>query len=266
MPPRRRSTKMRSRPRRRNPRRRMMRNTRRTRRSNFRRVGRYLRPNPFALLKYQYENALITVAPSTTTAAWVFMYPMNPAPLSNSVSGSPGAGDTLYTGLEQYGNYYGMARCFASKIRAHITNSSIEGSCKVALLAVPWRSGGYTFTANAPSILTSSYSQTQLFSYPGTRIIYLGSSTGSDNIKTLSMFRKSKTMLGVKNLKDDEYSSFLMSSSLGHSLWAYPNDVWYYALAFWNNSQTTGNFTLSLELTSAFQFWSPLVIDQQILT
>nr|WAE42418.1 MAG: capsid protein [Cressdnaviricota sp.] len=247
-------------PRRQNARRRMRKSMRRVRRS--RNAFSYLRPNPFSKLFFEYENNGISI--TANGQAIVYLYPMNPAPLTNSMS-TPAAADVLYTGLEQYADFFNMGRNLDSKIKVTVFSLSSSGIVKMALTAVPYRTGGYTIAANAPSII-ASYSQQQLLSWPGTRFTFVGNSDGSNSVKSLSMYRKSRNMMGVSNMKDDYSSAFSMSTSTSHSLWTYPNDIWYYAITLYNNSASASTVQMSVRLTSSFRFWGPYVIDQVALS
>nr|WAE42402.1 MAG: capsid protein [Cressdnaviricota sp.] len=227
----------------------------------------YLRPNTFAKLFYEYENNTVNV-PVTTGGNGVFfyMYPMNPAPYTNSIAGNPSAGDVLYTGLDRYCQYYNMARVEAASIRVTATTvNNTSGVVKMALLAIPLRTSGYTIASNVNSII-STYTCPQLFSWPGTKFVQLGLAAGSNNTKTLTMYRKSKTMMGESNIRDDTLSGFSMSSTLSHLVWSYPNDIWYYAVGFYNFGAATATVQVSTRLTGYFNFWGPYVIDQQALT
>lgn len=131
----------------------------------------------------------------------------------------PAAGDTIASGAIEYSNFYDRYTINGSSINIEILNRAVNspadpnitvqsGVVRAALLAVPFTTGQTADTWQQVRTQLDSYSYEQLLAWPYAKWRMLGANTGGASRLVFKMFRKTKAMCGIKDLRDtDHYTS-----------------------------------------------------------
>lgn len=174
------------------------------------------------------------------------------------VQNYPSAGDTLPAGELEYSQFYDRYFINGSSIKVEIVNtqSSSGGSTliRAVLLAVPFisESGVNNDNWQANKAQLDAYTYEQLLAWPYAKWRMLGANTGGASRLIFKMFRKTKHMCGIKDLRDNqEYSGRLTDGSLVSSI---PDGVnptqgfMYYLRLFTNNGTPLVEMTVRMSL------------------
>lgn len=190
-----------------------------TRRSRF--------SNKKKFLKYKNNNNMLNIRPLTIARnlnvklPWVktfnddvlgsgsktYVFQGNTIiPHTSLSSGHPSSGDNIPSGLLQYSQFYNKGIVYGSSIKIEIVNPTVQtsvanGVFRAVLISVPFTNqtdDGYEDTISQ----LNSYTYEQLLSWPGAKWKMISSSSGSNNRCFFKMFRKTKSMVGVKDMRD----------------------------------------------------------------
>lgn len=167
---------------------------------------------------------------------------------------NPAAGDSLPAGELEYSSLYDKYFINGSSIKIEAINSATVNTAtstqvlRAVLLAIPFAlnsagggTGGDDWAANKAQL--DAYTYEQLLAWPFAKWRMIGISSGGAPRLTMKMFRKTKAMSGVKDLRDNEYYGAHLTDG-GASAGSFtanvnpPNGFMYYFRVF-NNLGTT---------------------------
>lgn len=136
---------------------------------------------------------------------------------------------------EFFDNYY----CFGSTLNVEVINHG-NSAARLVLLAVD---------NTTPVSELDAYTYEQLLAYPGVKKRYLGLAEGGNNRAVLKSFRKTKHMLGFKDLLDQDrlkYPLFLSSTNpTFYNDTVQPVSYWYWYFRAIPANDTTQTILLS---------------------
>lgn len=124
---------------------------------------------------------------------------------------SPGAGDSLPAGVNEYSQFYDRYFLYGSSIKIEAQNTSIataaiNANLRAVLLAIPFSNDTNDSWANVISQL-NGYTYEQLLAWPYAKWKILASNQSGYSVRYFKMFRKTKFLCGLKDLKDNVGSS-----------------------------------------------------------
>lgn len=129
----------------------------------------------------------------------------------------PAAGDSLPAGEVEYSSLYDKYFINGSSIQVEAINSQNTGGSsavvRAVLLAVPFSVDN---TDNWPAVKTQldGYTYDQLLAWPFAKWRMLGANSGGASRTLFKMFRKTRSMCGIKDLRDNaEYGAQLTDGS-----------------------------------------------------
>lgn len=179
------------------------------------------------------------------------------------VGNVPIAGDQLPADFYRWAGFYDRYYVMASKIKIEAVFSSVETtgvSCvQVGLLARPFSSFSSSATASVdnswPSLVTSmaALEYKDLVTYPYSKTRMISTSAGGNSRLFWKMFRKTKRMYGVKDVRDNEelqgYLFQAPDATAGFYDNVNPHHGFFYYFRFYNVGQAcVVNYTLRMTL------------------
>jgi len=184
---------------------------------------------------------------------------------------NPSAGDILPAGAVEYSQFYDRYYINGSSIKAEIVNtqSSSGGSTliRAVLLAIPFvtdSTGGVAGDDNwqANKTQLDGYTYEQLLAWPYAKWRMLGANTGGSSRLIFKMFRKTKNMCGIKDLRDNrDYGANLTDGSPTiQSGQVNPGNGFMYYLRLFTNNGTPlveMNVRMSLYVTMTSREFNP---------
>lgn len=163
------------------------------------------------------EAESIQIAPNAATSICYQGNALCPTTVAGLTAGNtPAAGDTIASGAIEYSNFYDRYTINGSSINIEIVNRNVNapqdgsfsssGLIRACLMAVPFTN---SVSDNWTSVRAQldSYTYEQLLAWPYAKWRMLGSNSGGASRLKFKMFRKTKAMSGVKDLRDN--SSFI---------------------------------------------------------
>lgn len=190
-------------------------------------------------------SVTMTTGPSSESFAFQgnAIIPYTASGQTSPSGNTPAAGDTLPAGEIEYSRLYDKYFINGSSIKVEIVNtqSSSGGSTliRAVLLAIPFfNDGNDDWYQNKVDL--DNYTYEQLLAWPFAKWRMLGANTGGASRLVFKMFRKTKNMCGLKDLRDnDEYSGRLTDGQLtGISPNTNPFNGFMYYLRLFNNNGT----------------------------
>lgn len=184
------------------------------------------------------------------------------APNPNSVT----AGDTLPAGEVEYSQLYDRYYINGSSIKVEIVNTntgSDNALIRAVLLAIPFvNDTNDTWGANKAQL--DGYTYDQLLAWPYAKWRMVGSNTGGASRVIFKMFRKTKHMCGIKDLRDNQdYSGRLTDGSTSaSSANTNPANGFMYYLRLFTNAGTPVvemNVRMTLYVTMTNREFNPTV-------
>lgn len=183
------------------------RSRRRFARKSFSKVPRGLRAGLYipkeAFVKLPFTQVLRSPA-LVAGAPWVLGYNGNGI-CCPETSGAvvPSTGDSYPLGLSQYAGFYKYYKVLGSSIKVNINNTASGASqAWTCLLAAQGLNGDTDSDSNYQTMLGAS--PQDLISYPGASWRIVSTAAGSQSNIFLKGFRKTKTMLGRKDIRDND--------------------------------------------------------------
>lgn len=173
-------------------------------------------------------------------------------PNGNTVS----AGDTLPAGEIEYSQLYDRYYMNGSSIKVEIVNthsSGISSLFRAVLLSVPFVNDNTDSWQHVKQQL-DGYTYEQLLAWPFAKWRLVGGNTGGASRAIFKMYRKTKHMCGIKDLRDNlEYSGRLTDGSTdvtgsASSINPY-NGFMYYLRLFSNSADTTHIAEITVRMT-----------------
>lgn len=156
---------------------------------------------------------------------------------------APAAGDSLPAGEVEYSALYDRYFINGSSIKIEAINSATVNTAtatqvlRCVLLAIPFVSStDDSWQANKAQL--DAYTYEQLLAWPFAKWRMIGISSGGAPRLTMKMFRKTKAMCGIKDLRDNaEYGSHLNDGTLTPP--QNPQNGFMYYFRVFNNLGTT---------------------------
>lgn len=190
----------------------------------------------------------------------------NPASLS---SNTPSAGDIWCSGVSEYAAFYNNYRVLGSSIKIQITSISSNNVFRVVLL--PIMAGGAE--SGAPGTIATRVAELDALTYdqlaqqPFAQSKTLGIATGSNATRFFKMFRKSKYMLGIKDIRDKENTLLNLPDPTGSNgeITVQADDSWFYYLRVFNTSGSAQTAEVQVRLKYYTQLtgrtnWVPIAV------
>lgn len=168
-------------------------------------------------------------------------------------SPTPTAGDEWVSGVTEYANFYNQYRVLGSSIKLQITAQSavVFGVCLVPIMAGGAESGAQNIAGRIAELDALTYDQLSMQPYAQTKMVGLG--TGGNANCYLKMFRKTKTMLACKDIKDNENTQTNLPDPTGFGGFKIinaPAAFFYYFRM--SNLTTTASSNFSLQVKMKF--------------
>lgn len=164
----------------------------------------------------------------------------------------PAAGDLYPAGVVEYSQFYDKYFINGSSIKVEIVNtqSSSGGSTliRAVLLAVPFIADGNDTWLDIKAQL-DGYTYEQLLAWPYAKWRMLGANTGGSSRLIFKMFRKTKNMCGIKDLRDNtDYGNWLPDGTTQVRGVNPNNGFMYYLRLFTNNGTPLVEMTVRMSL------------------
>lgn len=195
-----------------------------------------------------FEHAFAT----SSSQSWAFQGNAIVPYTSGGQSGvnDPAAGDTLPAGEIEYSRLYDKYYINGSSIKVEIVSSqnTQNGTVRFVLLAIPFVANNSTndsWQDNKAQL--DGYTYEQLLAWPYAKWRMIGSNLGGASRMVTKMFRKTKSMCGIKDLRDNnEYGANLTDGSTGQAIQTNPYNGFMYYIRMFNTSSTA---TPSIDMT-----------------
>lgn len=178
-------------------------------------------------------------------------------------------GDEWYSGVSEYAAFYNNYRVLGSSIRIQLVGLSSTTTsyavCLIPIMAGGSETGSPSPTARILELNALTYDQLCMQPYAQTRIIGLGS--GGMASYTMKMFRKSKSMLACKDLRDNEDTLRDLPDPNGAN-GSYPTDAdntWFYYFRVINLSTTASSYSMQVKMKAYVNLsgrnnWVPITV------
>lgn len=172
---------------------------------------------------------------------------------------SPAAGDSLPAGEVEYSRLYDKYFINGSSINIEAVLTSPESNTllRAVLLAVPFVTGtGGTNNDDWQAVKAQldGYTYEQLLAWPYAKWRMIAANTGGVPRLRFKMFRKTKSMCGIKDLRDNQdYGGHLSDGGIVSSMPINPLNGFMYYLRFFNaSSQNVAPYSLTVRMSLYF--------------
>lgn len=125
----------------------------------------------------------------------------------------PGAGDSFPGGILEYSRLYDKYVCYGSSLYIEAVNASLPANTviptiRAVLLAVPYSridtdNINHTDSWDGVRNQLNSYTYDQLLVWPGAKFRMIASGYGGNNRLVFKMYRSTRSLLGVKDMRDN---------------------------------------------------------------
>lgn len=201
-----------------------------------------------------------------------------------SYPGGPGnlptTGDTILPMGTIYSSMYDRYTINGSSFKVQMVNAASASPFRVVLLAIPFQgqvqtnpniANNDTWIANL--IQLNSYGYEELLSWPYAKWRMLGSSDGGTTSLHMKMFRKTKNMCGVKDLRDNnEYQGFTTDGEIHETddnnfYQCTPQSGFLYYLRIFSGlpGDDVRSFELTIRMSLYITFWAREFIPSQVI-
>lgn len=162
----------------------------------------------------------------------------NPASFVGTTSG-----DTWCSGVSEYASFYNLYRVLGTSIKIQITAISANNVLRAVLLPIALGDNetGAVGGISARVAELDALTYDQLSQQPFAQSKTIGLATGGNSARWFKMFRKSKYMLGVKDIRDQDGSLLRLpdtNGSNGTVAFQSPN-AWFYYLRIFNSASAS---------------------------
>lgn len=183
---------------------------------------------------------------------------------------STSAGDSLPAGEIEYSALYDKYFINGSSIKIECVNTSSAASAasslvRCVLLAIPFVDGNAsidTDTWQANKTQLDAYSYDELLAWPYAKWRMLASNTGGSSRLNFKMFRKTKNMCGLKDLRDNRLYGYHLTDGTSTAQLVNPTGGFMYYLRFFNQSVVTTlalTVRMSLYCTLTNREFNPII-------
>lgn len=165
---------------------------------------------------------------------------------------TPAAGDSLPAGEVEYSQFYDRYVINGSSIKVEAVNVNTQGQAnspliRAVLLSVPFVGNDTSDNWQSVKAQLDGYTYEDLLSWPFAKWRMIGSNQGGASRLIFKMFRKTKQLSGVKDLRDSsQYQGVLTDGTAQAAGNANPTSGFMYYLRFFNANTT---LTAPLEIT-----------------
>lgn len=204
----------------------------------------------FVKLPYMKTQNVSLGATSSTSIAYLGNS-LIPTPASYA-SASPSAGDVWCSGVQEYANFYNQYRVLGCSLKIQLVSVVGTGNifrCVLLPIALGGaETGSHTITGRIAELDALSYDNLCMQPYAQSKI--LGLSTGGNAACYFKMFRKSKSMLAIKDIRDDENTLVNLPDpdGSGGQMIINASDTWFYYLRIFNQHSSTQTIEVSAKL------------------
>lgn len=177
----------------------------------FKSTTQHTKVSPMTVAKETYVKLPYVITYQTAIAAGIgagytlLGNSLLPTP-QNLSTGAVTAGDIWVSGVKEYSDFYNFYRVLGSKISIQVTAVSANNVFRCALVPVAYggpETGPQSEIFNKVAELnTLTFDQLCMQPYAQTKI--LGIASGGNATTYFKMFRKTKNMLSVKDIRDDQ--------------------------------------------------------------
>lgn len=172
---------------------------------------------------------------------------------------NPSVGDTWCSGVAEYANFYNFYRVLGASISIQITAVSANNVFRAVLLPIALggnETGGANTIANRVFEL-DALTYDQLAQQPFAQSKTIGVATGGNSTRFFKMFRKSKSMLGIKDIRDQDNTLLRLPDPNGTNgtLSVNDNNAWFFYLRIFN---TAGASTQTIEVQVRMKYYTQL--------
>lgn len=158
----------------------------------------------------------------------------------------PSAGDTLPAGEVEYSRLYDKYFINGSSINVEIvsTQNTPNGTVRFVLLAIPFNDLDDSWQNNKAQL--DGYTYEQLLAWPYAKWRMIGSNLGGASRLVTKMFRKTKNMCGIKDLRDNSQYGANLTDGTTLAPSANPGNGFMYYIRMFN---TSSNATPTIDMT-----------------
>lgn len=224
----------------------------------------------YVKLPWQNTFPTTTLAAGASTNRAFLGNSLVPFPASYS-SNTPTAGDEWVSGVSEYASFYNNYRVLGSSIKVQLLCQTSTG-CTFGVVLIPvaasgTESGPSSFVQNRITELNAlDYDTISMQPYAQSRIIGIGSG-GNANV-FFKMFRKTKSMLACKDLRDNPDTLLDLpdpSGSAGEIRCTQPDSAFFYYVRVFNLSSAGGQFDMQVKMKyytnlSGRTNWAPILV------
>lgn len=185
-------------------------------------------------------------------------------PLSTT-SGIPGVGATIVSQIPEYSLFYDNYTPLGASIKVFIINNrTTQMFYRCVLVPISTAIGG-DMSSHITALASYDYNSLSSIQNAQTRVLGLG--TGGNSACSFKMFRKTKDMLSIKDMRDQyEMKLDLPTSTTGGTLQINEGLSWFYYLRVFNSSGTASEVDLEVKMTYYYQLSNRKTITQVVTT
>lgn len=173
-------------------------------------------------------------------------------PLPQLYNGTISSGDLWCAGVTEYASFYNLYRVLGSSIKLQLTqiNTANVLRCVIVPVAVGGPETGTSYNVADKITELDSLTYDQLIQQPYVTNRILGIASGGPNTLFLKLFRKSKSMIAVKDIRDNQDTMLRLpdiTGSNGQILCSSPN-AWFYYIRIFNAAGTATTIDYSIKV------------------
>lgn len=181
------------------------------------------------------------------------------------------AGDEWVSGVAEYAAFYNYYRVLGSSIRVQLVCQTSSG-VTLGVAMIPVAFGGAETGSGLGNISQritelDALTYDQLSMQPAAQVRMIGIGSGSNANVFFKMFRKTKSMLSCKDLRDNEDTLLKLPEPTGESgtIAVNSNAAFFYYVRVFNLSGASGNFDMQVKMKYYTQLtgrtnWSPITV------
>lgn len=173
-------------------------------------------------------------------------------PLPQLYNGTISSGDLWCAGVTEYASFYNLYRVLGSSIKIQITQITTNNvvRCVIVPVAVGGPETGTSHTVADKISELDGLTYDQIIQQPYVTNRILGIASGGPNTLFLKLFRKSKSMISIKDIRDNQDTMIRLPDIIGSNgqiLCSSPNAWFYYVRIFNAGAQTTIDYSIKVK-------------------
>lgn len=198
-----------------------------------------------AYVKMVYKD--VQALTINSAASYADIYNCMSAVPNTATIGTIATGDKIVTGIPEYSAFYDEYTPTGVKIKVTITNPNATNLLRLVVLPRLCRESTGTDKTELDAMTYE-----QLISLPSAQTRTVSVATGGQPIQFIQMYRKTKYMLDIKDIKDNTFIKFEMPSGVDTTLMTEGTsdiDCWYYYVRLFNiGAGTSTGIELRVEM------------------